>query len=88
MMWQRMQTISIRPLVGVLSHEVPHDHVASQMFLGDGPVALLPMNNDADGQARSSLIWSATSPWVRRMADMSPPELATALSHRLGISQA
>ena len=71
-------------LVGVLCHEVPHDHVASQMFLGDGPVALLPMNNDADGRARSSLIWSATSPWVRTMADMSPPALATALSDRLG----
>ena len=70
-------------LVGVLSHEVPHDYVASQMFLDDGPVALLPMTDTVDGQARSSLIWSSSSQWVRKMAAMSPDALAAALADRL-----
>lgn len=71
-------------LVGVLTHENGHDHVASQMFLNDGPMALLPMPNGNDGRARSSLIWSASNAWVRRMVNLPSDALIDALGQRLG----
>ncbi len=44
-------------IVSVLRHELPHDHVAYEIFYPTGPFALLPMTDDADGH-RSAIVWS------------------------------
>src|SRR3982750_318244 len=44
-------------IVSVLRHELPHDHVAYEIFYPTGPFALLPMTDDA-GAHRSAIVWS------------------------------
>ena len=44
-------------IVSVLRHELPHEHVAYEIFYPTGPFALLPMNDDATGH-RSAIVWS------------------------------
>jgi len=44
-------------IVSVLRHELPHEHVAYEIFYPTGPFALLPMTDDAGGH-RSAIVWS------------------------------
>ena len=44
-------------IVSVLRHELPHDHVAYEIFYPTGPFAILPMADDAGGH-RSAIVWS------------------------------
>jgi 2-octaprenyl-6-methoxyphenol hydroxylase len=44
-------------IVSVLRHQLPHDHVAYEIFYPTGPFALLPMTDDGDGH-RSAIVWS------------------------------
>jgi 2-octaprenyl-6-methoxyphenol hydroxylase len=44
-------------IVSVIAHELPHDHVAYEIFYPGGPFALLPMN-DAGGKHQSAIVWS------------------------------
>ena len=44
-------------IVSVLRHELPHDHVAYEIFYPTGPFALLPMTDDSGGH-RSAIVWS------------------------------
>ena len=49
-----------RAQVTALYHEKPHEGVAWEIFYPAGPFALLPMNDDADGTHRSSLVWTVS----------------------------
>src|SRR3954449_12506924 len=44
-------------IVSVMRHELPHHHVAYEIFYPTGPFALLPMTDDAGGH-RSAIVWS------------------------------
>jgi len=44
-------------IVSVLRHELPHDHIAYEIFYPTGPFAILPMTDDAGGH-RSAIVWS------------------------------
>lgn len=47
-----------RALVCTVEHEHPHNHVAVEHFRAQGPFAILPMNDTADGVHRSSVVWT------------------------------
>ena len=49
---------SHRAVVTALDHEKPHDNVAWEIFYPDGPFALLPLRDRADGGHRSALVWT------------------------------
>jgi len=49
-----------RAVIAGLTHSKPHDNVAWEIFYPEGPFALLPMNDDADGTHRSSLVWTVS----------------------------
>ncbi len=49
-----------RAIIAGLTHEKPHDNVAWEIFYPAGPFALLPLNDDADGTHRSSLVWTVS----------------------------
>jgi len=49
-----------RAIIAGLTHEKPHGHVAWEIFYPAGPFALLPLNDDADGTHRSSLVWTVS----------------------------
>lgn len=44
--------------VCVVYHENPHEHVAYEHFREEGPFAILPMCDDAQGRHRSAVVWS------------------------------
>jgi 2-octaprenyl-6-methoxyphenol hydroxylase len=45
-------------MVTGLTHEKPHGGVAWEIFYPDGPFALLPLLDDAEGRHRSALVWT------------------------------
>jgi 2-octaprenyl-6-methoxyphenol hydroxylase len=47
-----------RAIIAGITHQKPHHNVAWEIFYPAGPFALLPMNDDADGTHRSSLVWT------------------------------
>lgn len=47
--------------------EKPHRHIAYQRFLPTGPLAVLPFNDDTDGKARASIVWSAKHTRARHL---------------------
>ena len=49
---------SHRAIIAGLTHELPHDNVAWEIFYAAGPFALLPMLDNADGSHRSALVWT------------------------------
>lgn len=49
---------SHRAIIAGLTHELPHDNVAWEIFYPAGPFAQLPMLDRADGTHRSALVWT------------------------------
>ncbi len=45
-------------IVCCVHHENPHNHVALENFRPEGPLAVLPMKDDAESNHRSSLVWT------------------------------
>lgn len=63
-----------------LTHERPHDNVAWEIFYPDGPFALLPMLDDAEGRHRSALVWTVgerDAPAMLALGDRAFGEEAT-----------
>lgn len=47
-----------KALVCSVAHENPHENIAVEDFRPEGPFAILPMCDDADGTHRSSIVWT------------------------------
>lgn len=47
-----------RALVCIVHHENPHGNIAVEDFRSEGPFAILPMQDDAEGRHRSSIVWT------------------------------
>lgn len=45
-------------LIGAFAHEQPHNNIAYEIFYSEGPFAILPLNDLADGRHRSAFVWS------------------------------
>ena len=65
-------------IVTALTHERPHDNVAFEIFYPDGPFALLPLLDDADGRHRSALVWSVSKPDAEGLLKLGPRGFAAA----------
>ena len=74
-------------IVSVLRHELPHEHVAYEIFYPTGPFALLPMNDDSKGH-RSAIVWSVpqedAAGWLSLTDDDFAAEAAGAMGGFLG----
>ncbi len=60
--WDYKQTA----LVGLVTHENPHDGLAVERFYTDGPFAVLPFTDDAQGNHRSAIVWTRPNTSLRR----------------------
>jgi 2-octaprenyl-6-methoxyphenol hydroxylase len=47
-------------MIGAVTHEVPHDQVAHEIFYASGPFALLPLVDSPDGKPRSAFVWTVS----------------------------
>jgi len=74
-------------IVSVLGHELPHEHVAYEIFYPTGPFALLPMNDGESGH-RSSIVWSVphedAAGWLSLNDDDFAAEAQAAMGGFLG----
>ncbi len=74
-------------IVSVLGHELPHEHVAYEIFYPTGPFALLPMN-DGESSHRSAIVWSvpheAAAGWLSLNDDDFAAEAQAAMGGFLG----
>lgn len=71
-------------LVGAITHEKPHNDIAYELFFNEGPLALLPMTNNEDGQYRSSLIWSVPQNQSAAYQKLSPSIFCHELDKKTG----
>jgi 2-octaprenyl-6-methoxyphenol hydroxylase len=67
----------------VLRHELPHDHVAYEIFYPTGPFALLPMTDDAGGH-RSAIVWSVTNDDAAGWLSLSDADFAAEAEAAMG----
>ena len=74
-------------IVSVLGHELPHEHVAYEIFYPTGPFALLPMNDGQSGH-RSAIVWSVphedAAGWLSLNDDDFAAEAQAAMGSFLG----
>ncbi|MBY0280910.1 MAG: UbiH/UbiF/VisC/COQ6 family ubiquinone biosynthesis hydroxylase [Alphaproteobacteria bacterium] len=61
-------------LVTHLTHEKPHNGTAWEIFLPDGPLAILPMLDHENGKSRSGIVWAKSR--KHDWADWTDQELA------------
>jgi 2-octaprenyl-6-methoxyphenol hydroxylase len=70
-------------IVSVLRHELPHEHVAYEIFYPTGPFALLPMTDDAGGH-RSAIVWSVPQDDAPGWLSLSDPDFAAETEAAMG----
>ena len=70
-------------IVSVLRHELPHDHVAYEIFYPTGPFALLPMNDDSGGH-RSAIVWSVPEDDAKGWLSLSDEDFAAEAQAAMG----
>jgi 2-octaprenyl-6-methoxyphenol hydroxylase len=70
-------------IVSVLRHELPHEHVAYEIFYPTGPFALLPMNDEAD-RHRSAIVWSVPNDDAAGWLSLSDGDFAAEAAAAMG----
>lgn len=63
-------------IVTTVQTELPHQRIASQVFLKEGPLAFLPLNEDN----LSSIVWSLPQAEAQRVLDLNDDDFKQALS--------
>jgi 2-octaprenyl-6-methoxyphenol hydroxylase len=71
-------------IVLVAHHERPHRGVAQEKFLPGGPFAILPMRDGANGQHRSSIVWTERADLARRLLELDGARLQAEFARRFG----
>lgn len=71
-------------IVTTLLHDEPHHGRAEEHFLPAGPFAILPLNDDAQGRHRSSLVWTEKSREATRLMALDDDGFHEALLQRFG----
>jgi 2-octaprenyl-6-methoxyphenol hydroxylase len=71
-------------IVLVAHHERPHRGVAQEKFLPGGPFAILPMRDGAEGQHRSSIVWTERADLARRLLELDGARLQAEFARRFG----
>ena len=66
-------------LVAALAHEKPHDGIAYQLFMPNGPLAILPLTGN-----RSSIVWSETEANAAVIAKLSDDDFMELVRPRFG----
>ena len=74
-------------LIANIALAQPHNGVAYERFTADGPMALLPLPNDANGQHRSALVWTLPPKEAEHLLACDEREFLQQLQQRFGYRQ-
>ncbi|MGY8985094.1 MAG: UbiH/UbiF/VisC/COQ6 family ubiquinone biosynthesis hydroxylase [Sphingomonadales bacterium] len=66
-------------LVATIEHELPHKGIAHEIFLSDGPFAILPLTGN-----RASLVWTTTDSLAKTIMGLSPRAFNAEIMKRTG----
>ncbi len=73
-----------RAIIAGLTHSKPHENVAWEIFYPAGPFALLPLNDDADGTHRSSLVWTVSEADGKAVMKLGDRAFLAEIQERMG----
>lgn len=73
-----------RAIIAGLTHQLPHDNVAWEIFYAAGPFALLPMLDNADGSHRSALVWTVDEKDAAGVLKLSDRAFLAEVAKRMG----
>jgi 2-octaprenylphenol hydroxylase len=77
-----------RAIVTTVHHQRSHGGVARQVFLDSGPLAFLPLSDEAGDQHSSSIVWSVDTEVAHRLQELPKTDFLLALNrafeHSLG----
>lgn len=71
-----------RAVVCITSHENPHNNVAVEHFWPEGPFAVLPMADSAEGLHRSSIVFTEHGPESRSLMRLTRDEFVECLRNK------
>ncbi|MCY4191504.1 MAG: UbiH/UbiF/VisC/COQ6 family ubiquinone biosynthesis hydroxylase [Rhodospirillaceae bacterium] len=75
------------PQVGIvctITHELPHDGVAHERFLPNGPFAVLPMTTGSEREHRSSIVWTERNRHASDLMALSDDDFSAEIQRRFG----
>ena len=72
-----------RAIVAGLTHELPHDNTAWEIFYPEGPFALLPLIDDNAGRHRSALVWTVAERDAKGMLALSDAAFLAEAARRM-----
>ena len=73
-----------RAIIAGLTHELPHENVAWEIFYAAGPFALLPMLDNPDGTHRSALVWTVAEKDAAGVLKLSDRAFLAEVDKRMG----
>jgi 2-octaprenylphenol hydroxylase len=77
-----------RAIVTTVHHQHSHGGIARQVFLNTGPLAFLPLSDEAGDQHSSSIVWSVDNEVAHRLQELPKADFLVALNrafeHSLG----
>lgn len=71
-------------IVLIARHEKPHRGVAQEKFLPGGPFAILPMRDSAEGEHRSSIVWTERTALAKRLLGLDADRFQAEFARRFG----
>ena len=74
-------------LIANVTFENPHQGIAYERFTDQGPLALLPLSDSEDGQARAALVWTLSPGDAERLQAAPETEFLNRLQERFGYRQ-
>lgn len=77
--WSYEQTA----IVATLHHANPHNNIAVEHFRKEGPLAILPLSDDAKGKHRSTMVWTVETRDAKSLFDMDENIFNAALAARM-----
>jgi 2-polyprenyl-6-methoxyphenol hydroxylase-like FAD-dependent oxidoreductase len=78
----RTRNYKQRAIVFTAAHENPHDNIAVEHFRPEGPFAILPMADAADGTHRSSVVFTEHGPEKNSFMRLSDADFNAELNRR------
>ncbi|MDM7928904.1 FAD-dependent monooxygenase [Blastomonas fulva] len=73
-----------RGIVTAVTLEKAHQNTAFEIFYPDGPVAILPLNDDDDGRAMASIVWTVPEGKADAWVSLSDRAFGAALTKMSG----
>ncbi|HWX48872.1 MAG TPA: UbiH/UbiF/VisC/COQ6 family ubiquinone biosynthesis hydroxylase [Roseomonas sp.] len=71
-------------IVGAIAHEFPHEQVALEQFLPNGPFAQLPLAPTPEHPNASAIVWSEKRHIAERMLKLPDAEYGREIQRRMG----